>query len=100
MRGRKHFARSERRIVRLNRTIEAQNEANLYKEVAQPLLCKNQKRDSKAVPLLKSLFVRYMPDRIRVLRDGAVGGEDAAAGDVDEGHAVPFLASCVGALLC
>ena len=72
------------RIVRLNWTTEAQNEANLYKEVAQPLLCKNQKRDSKAVPLLKSLFVWYMPDRIRVLRDGAIGGEDAAAGDVDE----------------
>ena len=32
VRGRKHFARSERRIVRYQRTIEAQNVANLSRK--------------------------------------------------------------------
>ena len=32
VRGRKHFARSERRIVRYQRTTEAQNEANLSRK--------------------------------------------------------------------
>ena len=46
---------------------------------------------------MKSLFVWYLPDRIRVLRDGAVGGEDAAAGNIDKAHAVPMTLVGIGA---
>ena len=42
------------------------------------------------------LFVGYVPDVVGVLGDGAVSGEDAAAGDVVETHAVPFNRVGVG----
>ena len=42
VRDRKHFARSERRIVRYKRTTEAQSEAKLSRKVAKPLFRQSQ----------------------------------------------------------
>ena len=37
-----------------------------------------------------------VPDIVRILRNGAVGGKDAGAGDVDERHLVPRLVVLIG----
>ena len=42
------------------------------------------------------LLVGDVPDVVRILRHGPVGGEDAAAGDVVQAHAVPLFLVRVG----
>ena len=53
VRGRKHFARSERRIVRYQRTTEAQNAANLSRKSGQATFSTVSGRAAKAA---RSLF--------------------------------------------
>ena len=40
--------------------------------------------------------VRHVPDVVGVVPDGAVGGEDARAGDVHKGHPAPLLLIQIG----
>ena len=71
VRGRKHFARSERRIVRYQRTTEAQNAAKLSRKSGKATFSTDTGR-VKALPV--SLFILF--------EHAAVGKRDAVAVEV------------------